>query len=156
MPSRRADVEMSPDEIRAYLRANTKLILVSNGVGGFPHPMPMNYGMDDEDRIVMTTFRKSQKIVNFRRDPRATILVETGFIYSELKSVVAYAEAEIIDDIAAVGRTMELMSKTVTQHAPQTPELAQQIRAVHAKRVVLRFKPTRYLSWDHAKLKGRY
>src|ERR1700730_12470632 len=81
MPSRRADVEMSPDEIRDYLRSHFRLTLVSNGLGGYPHPMPMNYAVDDDDRIVMTTFRKSQKVANLRRDPRATLLVETGVAY---------------------------------------------------------------------------
>jgi len=114
MPSRRSNVEMSPGEIRRYLNENIHLVLVSNGPGGFPHPMPMNYTVDEDDRIITTAFGKSQKVVNLRRDPRASLLVETGGSYHEYKSVVVYAEAEIIDDPAAVAdifwRVSEKMS----------------------------------------------
>jgi nitroimidazol reductase NimA-like FMN-containing flavoprotein (pyridoxamine 5'-phosphate oxidase superfamily) len=155
MPSRRTDVQMSPDEIRAYLKENTKLVIVTNGPRGFPHPMPMNYAVDEDGRILMTTFKKSQKVLNLRRDPRATLLVETGFAYNDLKSVVAYANAEIIEEPDLVFAALQMMSK-ITSGPLQTSEIADQVRASVTKRVILRFKPSDYLSWDHSKLQGRY
>ena len=46
MPSRRDLIRMSRKEIAAYLAKHSRIILVSNGPDGFPHPMPMNYGID--------------------------------------------------------------------------------------------------------------
>jgi nitroimidazol reductase NimA-like FMN-containing flavoprotein (pyridoxamine 5'-phosphate oxidase superfamily) len=156
MPSRRADVEMSPDEIRDYLRSHFRLTIVSNGLGGYPHPMPMNYAIDGEDRIVMTTFKKSQKVANLRRDPRATLLVETGVAYNELKSVIAYANAEIVEEPEIIFEVIQMLSKNPAGQPAENPEVIAQMRATLPKRVILRFQPARYLSWDHSKLKGRY
>ena len=58
--------------------------------------MPMNYGVDAEGRVVIATFRKSQKVKNLERDPRATLLVESGEAYAELKSAMLYCDVEII------------------------------------------------------------
>jgi nitroimidazol reductase NimA-like FMN-containing flavoprotein (pyridoxamine 5'-phosphate oxidase superfamily) len=155
MPSRRDQIEMTRDEIRAYLKSQMRLILVSNGPEGYPHPMPMNFVIDDEDRYVVITFRKSQKVRNFERDPKAALLVESGIAYGELKSVLAYAEAEIVDDVELVLQTMAgLAAKEGSVADVET--VRQQAISTAAKRVVLRFKPDAYISWDHSKLDGRY
>ena len=96
MPSRRELIAMSSDEIAAYLAAQQRLIVVSNGPGGFPHPMPMNFGIDEHGRLVILSFAKSQKVRNLERDPRASLLVESGSSYHQLKSVIVYALAEVI------------------------------------------------------------
>ena len=41
------------------------------------------------------TYAKSQKVRNLERDPRATVLVETGHEYGELRGAMIEAEAEI-------------------------------------------------------------
>jgi nitroimidazol reductase NimA-like FMN-containing flavoprotein (pyridoxamine 5'-phosphate oxidase superfamily) len=106
MPSRRESIRMSPQEVLDYLKGHSRIILVTNGPDGLPHPVPMNYGIDDESRIIITSFRKSQKVRNLERDPRAALLVESGETYAELKSVIAYADAEIITDPEIVARLM--------------------------------------------------
>jgi len=49
MPSRRKEIEMTPDEIGTYLKSHGRIILVSNGPDGYPHPMPMNFMLDEDD-----------------------------------------------------------------------------------------------------------
>ena len=48
--------------------------------------------------IWIYTYAKSQKVRNLERDPRATLLVETGHEYGELRGVEIEAEAEIHRD----------------------------------------------------------
>src|SRR5687768_3622687 len=98
MPSRRDLIRMTPEELDAYLRAQRRIIIVSNGAGGLPHPTPMNYGVDAQGRVIITTFGKSQKVRNIERDPRATLLVESGETYAELKSAILYCDVEILTD----------------------------------------------------------
>jgi nitroimidazol reductase NimA-like FMN-containing flavoprotein (pyridoxamine 5'-phosphate oxidase superfamily) len=155
MPSRREQISMTPDEVRAYLKAQRRIIVVTNGPSGLPHPVPMNYGLDQQGRILMTSFRKSQKVRNLERDPRATVLVETGSAYSELKSVIAYCTAEIIDDPALVPELMRTIHVGQDVAASLSPAMSQQVRASIAKRVIVRLTPFRTVSWDHAKL-GKY
>ena len=156
MPSRREDIAMTPEERRAYLEANRKVILTSIGPTGYPHPMPMNYLFRD-DTFLITTFRKSQKVKNLERDPRAALLVEAGNKYDEYKSVLAYADAEIIDELAFTHDVMRAMGE---QDAKGDAQRLAEVRAIAdasaPKRIILRFRPQEYVSWDHAKLGGRY
>lgn len=151
MASRRKSIEMTQEEIRSFLNAQPRLILVTNGREGYPHPMPVDFVVDEQGRFLVVTFRKSQKVKNLERDPRVGLLVETGLDYSELRAVVAEADAEIIDDVSEVIRVMEsIFSRrnivTGTESAYATSE----------KRVVLRLTPRSTLSWDHGKLGGKY
>ena len=88
MPSRRDAIRMADGELAAYLAEQRRIILVTIGPDGRPHPMPMNYGVDETGRVIILTFAKSQKVKNLMRDPRATLLVESGTAYRELKSAV--------------------------------------------------------------------
>ncbi len=156
--SRRGLSQMSDDEVRSYVRGSKTIILTSNGSGGFPHPMPMWFGIDEDGTIRMTTFRASQKVKNLRRDPRVSLLVESGQEYSELMGVVFYGKAQVIDDIDAVTQT--LIAASTRGQPPLTPEaregMAKVMAKTAAKRVCILLKPERVVSWDHRKLGGTY
>ena len=156
MPSRREAIAMTPAELSAYLAEQRRIILITNGVNGLPHPMPMNYGVDAEGRVVIVTFRKSQKVKNIERDPRATLLVESGETYAELKSAILYCDVEIIADPEGVAANMALVRAGGAMAGSMSAGMSEQVRASMAKRVVLRFAPFRVLSWDHGKLGGVY
>lgn len=147
---------MSPEEVRNYLLGHSRIILVTNGPDGMPHPVPMNYGLDEAGRILISSFRKSQKVRNLERDPRATLLVESGETYADLKSVIAFADAEIIGDPEDVARLMSHIRAEGALAGSMTADMSEQVRASIAKRVVLRFTPFRHVSWDHTKLGGFY
>ncbi len=156
MPSRRDLISMTPEEVRAYLTEQRRIILVTNGPDGMPHPVPMNYGLDDEGRVLITSFRKAQKIRNLERDPRATLLVESGETYADLKSVMLYADAEIIDDPEAIAAGMARINADAQLAGSLSAGMSDQVRASIAKRVLLRFTPFRTVSWDHGKLGAFY
>jgi len=156
VPSRRELIRMTPEEIRGYLEAQRRIILISNGADGLPHAVPMNYGIDAQGRILITSFARSQKVRNLERDPRATLLVESGARYSEMRAVMMYANAEIIRDAEQVREGMQQLRADGVLVASRSPAMDAQIRQSMAKRVLLRFTPFRYVSWDHAKLAGYY
>lgn len=155
MPSRREQIRMTDQEVRAFLSARTLMILVNTTEDGYPHPMPMGYLYDEtDDCIYSSSFKKTQKITNFRKDPRATILVETGRVYSELKSVLIYADVELLEEPDYV---FERMHKILTNNPEaQAPVSEEKLRAMAHKRIIMRFKPKEIISWDHTKLSGRY
>jgi nitroimidazol reductase NimA-like FMN-containing flavoprotein (pyridoxamine 5'-phosphate oxidase superfamily) len=147
---------MTPEEVRAYLLSQRRIILVTNGADGMPHPVPMNYGLDEEGRILITSFRKSQKVMNLERDPRATLLVESGETYADLKSVMTYADAEILTDPEEIAAGMARINADEQLAGSLSAEMSDQVRASIAKRVLLRFTPFRTVSWDHGKLGAFY
>lgn len=152
--NRRKEIELDAAERDAYLGEQLTMILVSNGRDGYPHAIAMWFALDDDGCIYMTTFGRSQKAVNLRRDPRVTLLVESGVEYHLLKGVMIRGTAEVIADPE---RCVAVLAKIHAKHfGSLTPEVEQVLRAQATKRVVLKITPERIASWDHQKLGGRY
>jgi PPOX class probable F420-dependent enzyme len=157
--SRRSQISMSEDEVRRFIESKKTMTIVSNGPGGFPHPMPMWFARDPDGAIRMATYRTSQKIKNIQRDPRVSLLCESGTEYAELRGVVIYGRAELVDDFALVCDTL-IRAGGRGEGLPEDPAAAKSIqeamRKNAEKRFVIRVKPERVISWDHAKLGGAY
>ncbi len=155
--SRRAQIQLTDDEVRDFVRSHKTIIINSIDPGGYPHPMPMWFAVDDDGTVRMTTFRKSQKVKNIERDPRVSLLVEDGEEYAELRGVVFYGKAEIVDDPKAVMQTLLAIGG---QEVPKDPEARAALEAgiarTAAKRVCILIRPERVVSWDHRKLGGGY
>jgi nitroimidazol reductase NimA-like FMN-containing flavoprotein (pyridoxamine 5'-phosphate oxidase superfamily) len=156
MPSRRDLIRMSDAETQRYLKDQRQVILVTNGPHGMPHPVPMEFGLDSDGSIVVTSFRKAQKILNLERDPRATLLFDSGTKYHELRGVIAYCDAQVISDSETVGRVMRMVRASTDLAASMSAEMSAQARASVLKRVAIRFTPFRFVTWDHGKLPGVY
>ena len=96
---------MSEAELAAFLHEQRTVVCATNGVRGWPHLMPLWYVVRDGD-IWAWTYAKSQKVRNLERDPRATLQIETGDTYDQLRGVMFETTVEIepdTDDVAALG-----------------------------------------------------
>ena len=98
----------------------------------------------------MTTFRKSQKALNLRRDPRCTLLLESGRTYPELKGLIIRGRAELDDDTEHVLDVLEMVQRKY--NAAPVEGLREAMRGQASKRCLIRVRPERVSSWDHAKL----
>lgn len=157
MPSRRSQIELSEEEIQAFLEEEKVAIVSSFGPRGWPHSMPLWF-VPEGGRIRAWTFRKSQKVKNLERDPRVTVLVEAGYdSYPELRGVMYEAEAIIHDDLETI---LDYAVKVSRRYAPggeePSDEMIEVFRAQAPKRVVIEFEPVKTLTWDHRKLGGVY
>jgi PPOX class probable F420-dependent enzyme len=150
---RRDAIKMRDEEISAFLEAGRDLQVASINADGTPHLVTMWYAMQDGE-IAFWTYRKSQKIINLRRDPRLTVLVATGEVYEQLKGVSIQGQAEIVDDPDDVLRYGEAVYERYW--GPLNDTVRQGVQAMGAKRVVIVVKPEKILSWDHSKLGGAY
>lgn len=152
--NRRATIAIDDAERRRYVAEAMTMILVSIGADGYPHAVPMWFTVDDDGCVYMTTYARSQKAVNLRRNPRAALLVESGVRYDELKGVLIRGTAEVLEDLDLCVRVLtRIHAKHVGGLAEGVEEL---MRAQARKRVVLKITPERVASWDHAKLAGAY
>ena len=86
MPSRRDQITMTDEEREAFLDEQRVLNIASIGPTGHPHVVAMWYAVIDGD-LTFWTFGKSQKVLNLRRDPKISGLVEAGDEYNELRGV---------------------------------------------------------------------
>ena len=157
MPSRRDLIRMTDEEMRAFLDEKKTITIVSNNANGHPHPMPMWFAMDDDFTVRMSTFRKSQKVLNVKRDPKVTLLAEAGEEYAELRGLVIYGTCEVVDDLRAVQDTLVDITGGEAANSQEAREgMYKVIEGTAAKRVLLRIKPDKIVSWDHTKLGGKY
>jgi PPOX class probable F420-dependent enzyme len=153
----RENITMTDEEIAEFLSTGAKVLQIATiGRKGIPHLTPMWFAMDD-GRIVFRSFTKSQKIVNLRRDPRLTVLVETGHSYTELRGVMIEAEAELIDDPAYVLRIYGALAARYPMVGDAPTELDDDaleaaFGAYAAKNTAVVVNPVKITSWDHTKL----
>ncbi len=84
---RRKSIQLTPEESRRFIEEGRTATLATNGRDGHPHLIAMWYAVKDGN-IVMTTYGKSQKAVNIRRDPRATMMWESGTAYNKLRGLM--------------------------------------------------------------------
>ena len=156
----RKDITMSPGDLRAFLEEGRVVQVASLHRDGRPHLVPMWYVVDD-GKVVFRSFTRSQKIVNLRRDPRLSVLVERGETYSELQGVMIEGRARLIDDPAYV---LALYGKMAAKYAMVGPapkvlfpeELAASFGRYAAKNTAVVVEPVRVTTWDHTKLGGAY
>jgi PPOX class probable F420-dependent enzyme len=149
--NRRDQIALTADEQRRFLDESHTIILGANGPKGHPQLTAMWYVNDPDGTIWMTTFAKSQKTKNLERDPRCTLLVESGRTYPELKGLMITARVEIIRDVERVIDMLERVNVKYNGLEPSA-ELRNALRGQASKRVLLRFTALRTASWDHAKL----
>jgi PPOX class probable F420-dependent enzyme len=150
--SRRDQIKMTPEEADAFLAEEKTVTCATNGRNGFPHLMPLWYVLRD-GRIWAWTYAKSQKVRNLERDPRATLQVETGIEYAELRGVMLRCEVEIHRDVEVVTDfAMELVDRYMGGGEGARDGFRQQA----PKRVALEFVERDRVTWDHRKLGGTY
>jgi PPOX class probable F420-dependent enzyme len=144
---------MSREEVDAFLAEKMVMQCATNGPRGVPHMVAMWF-VTDGDELRGWTYAKSQKARNLERDPRATLGLEDGVQYNELRGVMFECDVALERDPAEVERFgLELFER-------YAGELNDEIRSMVAKqaqkRVGLTFRPTRTVTWDHRKLGGVY
>jgi PPOX class probable F420-dependent enzyme len=154
--SRRGEIKLSEAEQRQLIDSERIAVVASFGPGGWPHLMPLWY-VPREGEIWIYTYAKSQKVRNLERDPRATVLIETGHEYAELRGVMIEAEAEIQREIEEVFPLAEQLTLRYADGIDSLEGDAREaLKAQAAKRVAVRFVARRTATWDHRKLGGTY
>ena len=147
--NQRSQIEMTPEEIRAFVAGQRTANLATIGVGGQPHVVGMWFAVLD-GVLWFETKAKAQKALNLRRDPRATVLIEDGLTYDTLRGVSMEGTAEVLDDPDALWAVGVNVWERYT--GPYTEDLAPFVEMMLNKRVAVRFDVTRTRSWDHRKL----
>jgi nitroimidazol reductase NimA-like FMN-containing flavoprotein (pyridoxamine 5'-phosphate oxidase superfamily) len=155
MAKKRDQIKMSPEEVADFL-ARERVVSVSTlARDGWPHVTALWYVMRDSEPWIWT-YRKSQKVKNLERDDRATLLVESGNEYAELRGVMLKTHGHIeYETDAVLGVGAELFAKYQGGGAIDEA-MREALRAQAAKRVAIRFAIAETVSWDHSKLGGAY
>jgi PPOX class probable F420-dependent enzyme len=147
---RRRQIRMGAAELAAFLDERRTVVCATMGPGGRPHLAALWY-VPAPGRLDCWTYAASQKARNLERDPRATLLAEAGATYEELRGASLECDAELVRD---PGQVLDIGVALAARYRglPPTPGLRAALAAPAAKRVGIRFHPTRVSTWDHRKL----
>ncbi len=159
---------MDSAEAATFLAQERTVVCATVGTRGWPHLMPLWYVLRERSggrpgpQLWSWTYAASQKVRNLERDPRATLQVEAGELYPELRGVMLECEVAIhrdLDVVKALGH--EIFARYATPRGePPVAELPHEVGAVvdlqAAKRVALQFIELERVTWDHRKLDGVY
>jgi PPOX class probable F420-dependent enzyme len=153
MPNVRSAITMTDQEIEAYVRDRRTAILATLGRDGQPHLAAMWFALVD-GAIVFETKGKSQKVVNVRRDPRVTVLLESGVTYPELRGVSFDGTIQIVENTGANRDYLRAVGRSVIERytGPADGANDAMLDQVMYNRVALVLHPGRVRSWDHRKL----
>lgn len=156
----RKDITMTEPEMLEFLTSGHTLQVATIGGDGFPHVAPMWYTVED-GKVAFRSFTKSQKMVNLRRNPKLTVLVEAGDGYSELQGVMIKGTATLIEDRAFVlamygklAAKYEMVGGARVELSPD--ELEEAFGRFAEKNTAVVVEPRRTVSWDHTKLGDAY
>ena len=155
MPSRRDQIRMDHEELRAFLDEQMIVSCATLGPAGRPHLVALWY-VPDGTELRGWTFAKSQKAKNLERDPRATLQVEDGVQYQELRGAMLECDVEIEREPERVAEYGLELFRRYGGGGELAPEVEQMVVGQATKRIGLRFVPTRIVTWDHSKLGGTY
>jgi PPOX class probable F420-dependent enzyme len=159
MPSRRDLIRMDGAELRAFLDEQRIVQVATVGPQGRPHLVPLWYFVEpgSEPPILRGwTYAKSQKAKNLERDPRATLSIDDGVDYQELRGAMMECDVQVEHDAARVEEYGIALFERYGPGGALAPEVREMVVEQAKKRVGLRFSPTRTVTWDHTKLGGTY
>ena len=146
---------MSDDELCGFLEEHWIVSCATIGPRGRPHLVPLWY-VPEGLELRGWTYAASQKARNLDRDPRATLQVEDGVQYHELRGVMMECDVELERDPGRVAGYGRALFRRYGDVAELGAEVEAMVHKQAKKRVGLRFAPTRVVSWDHRKLGGVY
>jgi PPOX class probable F420-dependent enzyme len=171
MASRRDQIRMTDGELRAFLDEQRIVQVATVGPKGRPHLVPLWYfvedapagaepaalaSSDDAPALRGWTYAASQKAKNLARDPRATISIDDGVQYQELRGAMMECDVEVTREPEDVADYGVALFERYGPGGELAPEVREMVLKQAQKRVGLRFVPTRVVTWDHRKLGGTY
>ena len=149
--SQRELMAMSDDEVLAFLSEKRRAHVGTINADGTPHLVPMSYVLID-GRLTIWTDPRSRKVVNLRRDPRMTCLIEDGATFPEMRAVQLSGQAELTrDDDGSLQVGLALFQRAAGY---LDDDLRATVAALVPERVGISVHPERVVSWDHTKLEG--
>ena len=115
------------------------MILITRRSDGAPQSSPVTAGVDDQGRVVISTYPERSKVTNLRRDPRCAVLVLSDDFGDAW--VQAEGNAEVLDLPDSVEPLVDYFRAISGEH-PDWAEYRQAM--VDQGKALIRITPTRW------------
>jgi hypothetical protein len=141
-------IAMSPEERDEFLRTERTCRLASVKGSGGPHLSALWFAWDG-NALWVTSIVKSQRWADVEKDPRVSVLVDTGHDFSELRGVEISGTAESIGEVP---RTGEPNDELVVPEQLFGDKYAGGKFGHDGRHAWLRIVPEKIVSWDFRKM----
>ena len=136
---------MTDDEVKAFLDAKPGWIILSTiGPNGYPHSVPIGYFRLGDD-IYLGCRAGTQKVKNIERNPKVSLVLESGSTRRDIKGVMIQGHATIYTDS---DNKLRLSREAARLRGVSEHELPQEPRSGAAYICV---EPRRIISWDYGR-----
>ncbi len=137
-------VKLSKDEVNAFLDSRPGWIaLTTLGKDGYPHTVPIGY-FRLGDEVYIGCRAGTQKLKNIERNPKVSLMIESGKTMQDIKGAVIQGEATVL---TAPADLLRLAREAARLRGVQDGELPTEPRPGAA---YIRVVPVNYLSWDYS------
>ena len=150
------ELALTPAELDEIMSTSKTMRIATRGPGDRINLTPLWFGWAG-GRVY--TFCRAQKVVNLRRNPNATVVVDRSEVYAELQGAMLQGRATVLEDEAAERADPHLEEARLQMGAKysaagasgdEPPRNASTARGRTGRWVVL--EPSRVVSWDNTKL----
>jgi len=145
-------IKMTPEEADEFLRGWHTMNCATMKADGTIHLVAMWYAFL-EGAPAFETKAKSQKVLNLRRDPRITCLIEEGDTYDELRGVELVGTGEIVEENDRIWQIgVSIIERQAGRPFSDIPGGDALVENMIRKRVGIKIHVDKIVSWDHRKL----
>lgn len=138
-------VRMTDDEVKAFLDAKPSWIILSTfGPNGYPHSVPIGYFRLGSD-VYLGCRAATQKIKNIERNPKVSLVLESGSTRQDIKGIMIQGHATVYTD---PDNKLRLSREAARLRGVPESELPQEARPGAA---YIRVEPRRIFSWDYGR-----
>jgi nitroimidazol reductase NimA-like FMN-containing flavoprotein (pyridoxamine 5'-phosphate oxidase superfamily) len=138
-------LELTHEEAHAFLDSRPGwMILTTFDRNAYPHTVPIGYFRLGEE-IYMGCRDATQKTRNVERNPKVSVLIESGATMADLKGLMLQGDADVVRDDA---ERVRLGREAAKQRGLPEAEWPTEARPGSA---YIRVRPVRSISWDNAK-----
>jgi hypothetical protein len=141
-------IAMTPQELDEFLRTERTCRVATIGADG-PHATPLWFGWDGTD-VWLYSITRSKRWADLQRDPRISVVVDSGNDYLELRGVEVMGTVEQVGEVPRTGVPDERLSDLETHFAQKYMGSAEMFH--DGRHAWLRVVPNKIASWDFRKL----
>ena len=141
-------IAMNPAELDEFLGNERTCRLGTMGPNG-PHVSPLWYVWDGTS-LWMTSLVRSQRWTDIKREPRVSVVIDTGEAYLELRGAELVGRVVVVGEVPRTGepnQTLEEPERLMALKYSGKSEMTHDHR--HAW---LRLSPEKVVSWDFRKI----
>lgn len=140
--------EFTREDAEAFLDSRPGwMMLTTTDRNGYPHTVPIGY-FRLGDEVFMGCRDATQKTRNIERNPKVSVLVESGSTMADLKGLLIQGDADVVRDDAERLRLGREAAKQRGMPEADWPTEAAQGSAY------IRVRPVRMVSWDNTRAAG--